>query len=390
LRDRSIIHLNIADFAVAVERVMDPVLRGRPVIIVPEGARAVVYDMSEEAYGAGVRKGMGLKQAVRFCKDTVVLPPRPNRYERAMQGLLSQALPYSPLVEPGSGDGHLFVDVTGTSRLFGPSVDVAWRLRKQIQKDMGLIPIWSVAANKLVAKVATRLVKPLGEYVVKRGEEEKFLAMLPVCLLPGIEKRDLARLRGLNLMCAWQVAALSREQLAVPFGMGAPFIYETVRGIDPSPVLPVGKGPPRLVAEHEFGNDTNDVPALEAILYRLVEKVGRGLRKQRRFARRLSLTVDYSDGLRCVRQGKVQPATANDLNLFDASRRVFQTALARRVRVRHIRLVCDRLIFPPAQVLLWTEEREKEEKKERVVAAVDHIRDRYGADAIKFGRTLAA
>ena len=66
--ERSIIHLNVADFAVAVERAVDCRLRDRPVIIAPEGAvRAAVYDMSNEAYLAGIRKGMALRRAVRLA-----------------------------------------------------------------------------------------------------------------------------------------------------------------------------------------------------------------------------------------------------------------------------------------------------------------------------------
>ena len=170
--ERSVIHLNVADFAVAVERAVDRRLQRRPLVIAPEGAvRAVVYDMSEEAYQAGVRKGMALGRARRLCPTAAILPPHPARYVQAMQTLVRQARPYSPLVEPGIGDGHLFVDVTGTGRLFGPPADVAWRLRRQAREALGLAPVWSVAANKLVAKVATRLVKPGGECVVAPGNE---------------------------------------------------------------------------------------------------------------------------------------------------------------------------------------------------------------------------
>ena len=129
--DRSIIHLNVADFAVAVERAVDPRLNQRPVVIAPEGAaRAAVYDMSNEAYLAGIRKGMALRRAQRRCKDARILPPHPDRYEQAMRDLLKRALPYSPLIETGEDDGHLFMDATGTGRLFGPPRDVAWRLRR--------------------------------------------------------------------------------------------------------------------------------------------------------------------------------------------------------------------------------------------------------------------
>ena len=389
--ERSIIHLNIADFAVAVERAVDHRLNQRPVIIAPEGAaRAAVYDMSNEAYMAGIRKGMALRRAVRLCRDIQILPPHPDRYELAMRAVLKRALPYSPLIETGEDDGHLFMDATGTSRLFGPPGDVAWRLRKQIKTDLGLDPIWSVAPNKLVAKVATRLVKPDGEYIVAAGEEEALLAPLPVSLVPGIEHPDQLRLREFNLTHASQVAALSLAQLEIPFATRALLIYEAVRGIDPSPVPPVGQKPPRVIADHEFGNDTNNAHTLEAVLYGLVEQVGSRLRRRRRAARRIAIILDYSDGMRRARQVAARPATANDLTLFELARHTLQLAWVRRVRIRHMRLVCDRLIFPPTQLELFAADQKTNQKRSGLITAIDAIRHRYGHQAVRLGRTLAA
>jgi len=389
--ERSIIHLNIADFAVAVERAIDCRLKERPVIIAPEGAvRAAVYDMSEEAYRNGIRKGMALGRAVRLCRDARLLPPHPDRYEHAMHSLLKQTLPYSPLIETGEADGHLFLDVSGTARLFGPPADVAWRLRRQVKKDLGLDPIWSVAPNKLVAKVATRLVKPDGEYIVGAGEEESLLAPLPISLVPGIERGDLLRLQEFNLTRVSQFTALSLEQLQIPFGARALFLYQTARGIDPSPVLAVGQKAPRVIADHEFGNDTNDRSSLESILYRLVEQTGDRLRRRRLAARRVAVILDYSDGKRCARQLAARPATANDLTLFQLARRTLLLAWTRRVRIRHVRLICDRLIFPPAQLELFADAQRQTQKRDNLVVAIDSIRHRFGNEAVRVGRTLAA
>ena len=389
--ERSIIHLNIADFAVAVERAVDCRLQNRPVIIAPEGAaRAAVYDMSEEAYRNGIRKGMALRQAMRLCHDARILPPHPDRYEHAMRSLLKQTLPYSPLIETGEADGHLFMDVSGTARLFGPPADIAWRLRRQVKKDLGLDPIWAVAPNKLVAKVATRLVKPDGEYIVGAGEEESLLAPLPISLVPGIERDDLLRLQEFNLTRVSQFTVLSLEQLQIPFGTRALFLYQTARGIDSSPVLPVGQKPPRVVADHEFGNDTNDRFLLESILYRLAEQIGGQLRQRRRTARRVIVILDYSDGMRCARQLTARPATANDIVLFQLARRTLMLAWNRRVRIRHVRLICDRLIFPPAQLELFADEQKKTRQNDNLIGAIDSIRNRFGNAAVRVGRTLAA
>ncbi len=389
--ERAIIHLNVADFAVAVERAIDRRLAGRPVIIAPAGAaRTAVYDMSEEAFRAGVRKGMALGRAMRLCRDARILPPHPDRYEQAMRDLLERARPYSPRIEAGEHDGHLFIDATGTGRLFGPPMDLAWRLRRQIRTELGLAPIWSVAPNKLVAKVATRLVKPEGEYIVAAGEEQPFLAPLPLGLVPGIEREDLARLREFNLVRAGDVAALRVEELQVPFGKRAVFVYEAVRGIDPSPVQAVGEKPPQVAAGHEFDADTNDLTALQAALYRLVERAGDALRRQRRAARSVAVIVDYSDGTRRARQSATRPATANDISLFEAACRALDAAGSRRVRVRHLRLVCNRLVFPPAQLALFDDEQRTVDKRARVIGALDAVRHRFGRDALQVGRTLAA
>ena len=386
--ERAIIHINVADFAVAVERLADRQLKKRSVIIAPEGAaRATVYDMSEEAYQAGVRKGMALRRARRLCRDARILPPHTARYEQAMAALLRQALPFSPLIEPGEDDGHLFVDVSGTSRLFGPPVDVAWRLRRESQKILGLDPIWSLAANKLVAKVASRLVKPLGEYIVAPGDEASFLSPLPVWLIPGIERQDLARLREFNLTTVRQVTALKKAHLQTGFGRRADFLADALRGIDTTPVLPVGQQPPRVMLNHAFGTDTNKPAAVESALYRLVEQAGRWLRQQGRTTRRVHITVDYSDGRRCTRQIRVKPATANDLVLFPFVRRALNLAWHRRVRIRHLRLCCDRLVFPPAQMPLFEEERQTSARQENIIAAMDKIRDRFGAQAVRVGRS---
>jgi DNA polymerase-4 len=389
--ERAIIHLNVADFAVAVERAVDRRLAGRPVVIAPEGAaRTAVYDMSEEAYRAGVRKGMLLSRAARLCRDACILPPHPERYEQAMRALLEQALPYSPLIEAGEGDGHLFIDATGTGRLFGPPMDLAWRLRRQARSQVGLAPIWAVAANKLVAKVATRLVKPEGEYIVAAGEEEPFLAPLSLALIPGIEAEDLLRLREFNLTRVGDVAALRLDDLQVPFGSRAMFLHETARGIDPSPVLAVGEKPLTVAAGHVFATDTNDTGALLAALYRLIEQAGSELRRRRRAAQRVAVVLDYSDGVRCIRSAAARPATANDTSLFETARKALFRAWARRVRVRHLRLVCDRLVFPPAQLALFGDDRQPTEKRDRLIGAVDAVRHRFGRDALHVGRTLAA
>ncbi len=388
---RTIVHFNVADFAAAVERLADPGLSGRPLVIAPEGAvRARVFDMSETAYQAGVRKGMPLDRARRLCRDAVVIPPRPHRYERAMGALLQEVLPYSPLVEAGAADGHLFVDLTGTSRLFGPGRDAARHMYRRIRNRLGLCPIWAAAPNKLVSKVATRLVKPRGEYIVEPGGEAAFLSPLPVRLLPGIDASEQMRLQELNLFSVKQVADLSMEQLGVPFGSRAGLVYNLVRGIDPSPVMPAGTAVPKISASREFAGDTNDAETVEKALYRLVETIGAELRRRGRAARGLVMVIEYADGQRCFRQLSVRPPSGNDFFLFPTARSLLEKAWHRRVRLRRLYLACIKPVAPDTQMSLFQQEQAGEKHREAAIRAVDRIRERFGGGAICTGRALAS
>jgi DNA polymerase-4 len=100
--------------------------------------------------------------------------------------------------------------------------------------------------------------------------------------------------------------------------------------------------------------------------------------------------VDYSDGRRCIRQLRVEPATANDLALFPFALRSLQLAWRRRVRIRHLRLICDRLAYPPAQIPLFDNDRRIVVRQERIVAAMDRIRERFGQESIQVGKSRAA
>jgi DNA polymerase-4 len=385
---RSIIHLNIADFAVAVETNMQPSLRGYPLIIAPQGApRAVVYDMSEEAYKEGIRKGMPLARAKRINRKIKILPPSFNRYELVMKDLLKKTLAYTPLIESGMSDGHIFLDVTGSGRLFGPSVDVAFKLKKAFTKTFNFDPIWSVATNKLVAKVATRIVKPIGEYIVAPGEEKAFLAPLPIHLIPGLIKTDLIRLKEFNLFYVSQARALTLEQLQIPFLQRAYLIYDRIRGVDPTPVTALCENHSSIQADHEFTDDTNSATLLKKALYLMVEDICKTLRNRKLTGAAAKIILSYSDGLQSAAKLKLTPPTSNDMILLKKCVPLLHKAWTRRVRIRHLRLICEKFAPQEVQIELFTH-KTKEKKQAALILMMDKIRTKFGRDSIKPALTL--
>lgn len=388
MRERVVLHFNIADFAVAVERLNEPSLKTRPLIIAPlQAARAVVYDMSEEAYGEGVRKGMALRKAIRLCRKAEILSPREELYRKAMQAFCRELQGYSPLIESGRADGHFFVDLTGTHRLHGPAPDVGWKVRRNVSRSLGINPIWSLGTSKLVAKVASRLVKPVGEYIVAPGEEESFLAPLAIELLPGLQGGELERLLEFRLSTIGAVAALNLHQLRVAFGRRCDFFHAASRGsLDDGGV---GGGPQKTAAiafDHAFADDTNDFIEVQARVAGLAVQAGLALRSSQRLCRRVGVWLRYCDGAEIVRQASCPKGAAGDWRLQELAATALERAWLRRVRIHSCRLVCDRLQKESPQLSLFALEGKKSTRKERLQGAMDALRSRYGHETVGLAR----
>lgn len=386
MQERAIIHLNITDFAVAVERIKDSSLKQMPLIVAPlQASRALVYDMSEEAYGDGVRKGMRLNLAQKYCRHAQVVAPQPALYRKAMVALVKRVAFYTPLVEQGVEDGHLFMDVTGTHRLFGPAPDIAWRLRKQLQKELGLDPVWSLATNKLVSKVASRMVRPFGEYIVGSGEEPAFLAPLPLSMLPGLKAGELRILADFNLLQIGQLADLSREQLQVPFQKRGAYLYDASRGRDNTAVLPGSYGSVQVSEEHTFEQDTGTYKELQSVVTMLIHMIGRALRQRKMLGRRMGIQLSHSDGTKTIRQATCKRGTDNDFLLRKLALAALDRAWGRRVRVRACTLICDRLLPRSCQQTLFTMSSRQELQQEQILTAMDQVHNRFGNGMIRLG-----
>jgi len=382
MHERTIIHLNIADFSVAVERLKDNSLRDRPLIIAPQVARATVYDMSEEAYQDGVRKGMSLIDARRRCRQAHVLPPRPELYEKAIQGCIRRVLPFSPQVERAHGQGHLYLDVTGSHRLFGPPPDIGWRIRKILRKDLGLDPIWSIGPNKLIAKVASRLVKPCGEYIVAQGEERAFLAPLPLALLPTLRPRQYTRLREVGLARIGQAAALSRQELRVLCGRRADVLYNSLHGIDPTPVSAPANNKRRFFFRQYLAQDSNREEVIRPVVVLLARQAGYGLRRQKLACRKINIQLLYSDGMSCERQAAGKIPVFLDQDLEQMAITALFRCWRRRVRIRSVSLCC-RDIFPQVhQLSLFHNVNQNNRKNNALNKTIDKIHELFGREKL--------
>ncbi|NLG16060.1 MAG: hypothetical protein GX556_01875 [Fibrobacter sp.] len=382
---KNIIHINIINFYVAVARMLEPGLSGYPVGVRAGGSRRVLIDVSGEAAEAGVCRGMPVEAAMRKCPDIKVTDPVPAQYSHVEQYLLGVASQLSPLAET-AGPGHLFVDLTGTGRLLGPAVDVADSVRKSIKKECRIDCAVGLAENRLVSKVATRVIKPAGLCAVLSGCEEEFMAPLPVSFLPGLERRLLEQILQFNLRLIKDLSQIPLNSLLSVLGPAAHEISRQARGIDDTPVREMEKPAPSVCESLILGEQTNDEYEIACVMFGLVSMAGAKIRKMGLAAQTIGVQLTYADASQVSRKVRLQVPVRGDLSLYEHCGSLLRKIHTRRVRVAELGVGFYDLTFPYGQMDLFA----NNEQEDNLMNAIDSIRKSFGGDAIKFwGRQVA-
>ncbi len=383
---RHIIHLHIPAFPIAVARISQPELKDRPVAVAPpHSERALILSVSPEARRKGIFKSMPLGKAMKFCPDLTVLPPNRDLTGKACKVLARVVKQYTPLWEP-SRPGHIYLDVTGTDRLWGRAKETASRLRREIKEHLRLSGMVGVAGNKMVSSIASRIVSSEGVLDVDHGQESSFMAPLKANILPGIGHiRRRILLEELNISLVREVAALDMGTLKLVFGRQAYVIHQRALGIDPTPVYPP-RMEPTVAEEVILPRDENDDEKLLGVLYRLVERCSHQLLSRTLFPRKAGLVFRYTDQEEIIRQINLPHVSLWDFNLYAPLERIFLRACRRRVRVRFMKVWFKDFSPPFSQLSLFPARSPIMEKKALVTQALNRIRERYGDEAIKYGR----
>ena len=380
---RVIFHLEVPNFAVSVERVRYRSLATRPLIIAPPGnARARVLSLSSEVRDCGAVTGMRLSAALQLCPSATVLPPDRLLYGRAATAagkILGEFTPVSEYVS----NGRFFLDMTGTSRLFGPSRDSASKILREIDQRIRLNARAGIAINKSVSKVASSVV-PSDLLDVIPGCEMSFLSPWEVRRLPGTEQiRDVGLFEDLCIHRIGELAGYAVGHLSMVFGKMGPVLHQRARGVDPRPVLPPDKRP--VVREQEvLAQDTNSRDRLLAHLFALTERSGYRLRTLNSVPRTVTLGIGYSDNLSAQGHARISPPSFDDGSLFAVVRKLFARVANRRVRACHLALTFSGL-SPLAPQLSLFADRTRSRREQSLTNAMDAIRDRFGVKSLSRG-----
>lgn len=376
-----IIHIDIDAFFAAVEELLDPSLKGKPVIVggLPH-ERGVASTASYAARKYGVHSGMSLQKAYQLCPQGVFVRGNYQLYASFSRSFIRILSQYTPDVEVASLD-EAYLDLTRCRPLYASFSRTAGEIKQAVEKELGLAVSVGVGPNKVLAKLATNRAKPGGLYEIRPGREDEFLKDLNIELLPGIGPKAQAVFRLLNVSKIGDLWGLPRAALRSLFGLNGEEIYLQSRGIDNRP-LAAASLPKSLSRETTFLQDLWDRRLLLAHLAYLCDRLALALRKQRLFAHIIEAKVRYSDFKTEARRRLLVTPRQDMGEIFRIARELFLGLFSgSRLSLRLVGVKASDLVR--GQSLSLFEPYAKQQ--ESLGYAVDQVRERYG-----FGSLLTA
>jgi len=380
----SIAHVDCDAFFAAVEKRDDPSLADKPVII-GGGKRGVVATACYVARTYGVRSAMPMFKALQACPHAVVIKPNIDKYRVAGREVRRLMLELTPLVEPVSID-EAFLDLSGTERLHhgSPALTLA-RFAHRVENEIGITISVGLSYNKFLAKIASDLQKPRGFSIIGRAEAADFLADKPVSIIPGIGASAQARLAKAGVTLIAHLRETPLKTLFEALGRDSQRLSRLAWGEDSRPVTPE-RETKSISAETTFDVDLRSFEDLEPILWRLAEKVSRRLKAAGLAGQSVTLKLKDKDFRLLTRTRSGLPPTQLAARLFEPARHLLKGA-------------CDgtayRLIGIGAADLCDGAEADRGDLADQTVvrqahmeAAIDRIRDKFGAAALQKGIAL--
>jgi DNA polymerase IV len=369
-----IVHIDLDSFFVSVERIINPKLIGKPVLVGGTSDRGVVASCSYEAREYGIHSAMPMRQAKQLCPEAIVVRGDTAEYSKFSDTITQIIAETVPMYEKTSID-EFYMDLTGMDKFFG-CYKLATELRQRIIKETNLPISFAMSANKTVSKVGTGEAKPNGQKEIPLGFEKDFLAPLSVKKIPMVGDKTYQLLRGMGVMWIRTLQEMPLELVQQVLGENGTSIWHKAQGIDNSPVIPYSERK-SISTERTFEQDTIDVHMLKGLLIGMTEKLAYQLRTEQKLTACVTVKIRYSDFNTYTMQARI-PYTSLDHILIEKVKELFDKLYQKRMLIRLIGIRFSHLVHGGHQYNLFDQTPEQIQ----LYMAMDKLRKRFGDEAV--------
>jgi DNA polymerase-4 len=306
---RKIIHVDMDAFYASVEQRDNPKLRGIPVAVGYADKRGVIATASYEARKFGVHSAMPSITAKKLCPQLIIVPPRFEAYRTVSRQIHAIFKDYTDLIEPVSLD-EAYLDVTTNKRRIRSAWTTAQVIRDRILEETGLTASAGVSYNKFLAKAASDLRKPNGQYLILPEQGQAFIEKLAIGKFHGIGPKTTERMHKLGIETGADLKKWSLESLQEGFGKVGIWYYHIARAEDDRNVESERERK-SVSAETTFQEDTTNTDQLEDSVMTLASEIGEWAEKAKEYGRTVTVKIKWADFEQSTRSRTVKERIAD-------------------------------------------------------------------------------
>jgi DNA polymerase-4 len=388
---RQILLVDMNSFYASVEQAQNPGWRGKPIVICgdPERRSGIVLAASREAKAFGIKTVDPVWEVRQKCPQAILVRPRMETYVEVSMRIMEIAKRFTPQVEVFSID-ELFLDVTGTEKLWGGPWEVARKFRQLVREETGVICSAGISYNKLAAKVCCDTMAkkaPDGIHEWKPEHIEREMHPLPVRELFGVGSRMEKHFHSRGLVTIGDLANYPLHLLKKRFGIMGEVYHLSANGIDYSPVTPNTFSKDMKGCGHmmTLPRDYEHAEEIEVVLLELTEEVCRRLRHMRKHGRTINVICGYKGFMGGFsRQVSIEDPSNITNEVYEAVKRLFHYHW-NGTPVRSLGVSVDNLSDDTIVQLNLFEDRER---KRKLAYTIDHLKDRFGNTALMRASSL--
>lgn len=394
MQDRIILHCDLNNFFASVSLLSNPTLYDMPVAVCGsvEARHGIVLAKNEIAKKFGVKTAETVWEAKRKCKDLVTLAPDYKKYHEYSCAAQKIYQRYTDLVEP-FGIDECWLDVTGSTMLFGSGEQIAERIRKEIKQELGITISVGVSFNKVFAKLGSDMKKPDAITVISRENFKQKVWLLPVSDLLFVGKSTADKLNASGIFTVGDITKCEDAMLTRLLGKNGIQLKTYALGEDNSPVTPVKEDdlPKSIGRSVTPPNDINTPEQVWKIYIGIAEEISEILHSKGLYAATIQVhtrdtnlkTKEFSRTLQNPINTSILIAKQG-MQLFNEG---YNWDLPlRSVGLRVMNLKGDNIAFQ--QSIFGSEK--SEEQAEKIENSILEVRKKFGKQSLKRGTSCSA
>ena len=311
---RVILHIDMDAFYASIEQRDNPDLKEKPVAVGGSSRRGVIAAASYEARKYGIYSAMPSAVAVRKCPHLIFIRANFEKYRRVSRSIREIFLSHTPLVEPLSLD-EAYLDVSDQVHSLEEGATLAEEIRREIKKATSLNASAGISFNKFLAKMASDIKKPNGQYTITQEEADDFLLSLPVKKFHGIGQATSAKMHKLGIETGEDLRKWSEERLVTYFGKAGHHYYNIVRGNDRREVKP-NRIRKSIGVERTFGDNLYYKDDIDYEMERIISLLLDRIKRHGRSGKTLTLKLRYSDFTTITRSKTIEKPFSKDSVIY--------------------------------------------------------------------------